>query len=202
MRDVARGLAALTIAAATMLAGCSEPEAPDRVRASLLQPGDLPGGDPRYSYPSNPGGGLRMEGTWGCHDVVEALIVDTGYVEDWVAYDLGERGWVHGYRYTNEVRDATDDLDDMAQQWRACDRLGYNRSRVPAVGEETTVTEVEHGAGSFGFRTSAGADVYGETAYAVVDDAIVQVTAIGHRGERPTELDVTSLLASAVERAS
>ncbi|MGJ9412292.1 hypothetical protein ACHAAC_06245 [Aeromicrobium sp. CF4.19] len=203
MRGIARSLAVLTVAVATLLAGCSGPEAPDRVRASLLQPSDLPGEAPTYFYPTDPGGGgLRVEGAWGCYGVAQTLIDDTGYVKDWVAYDLGDRGWVYGYRYTNEVRDVADDLDDMTEQWRACDQLGYNTPGVASSGEEETVTEVDHGAGSFGFRTSAAGEVYGETAYAVVDDAIVQVTAIGYRGERPTDLDVTSLLASALERAS
>ncbi|KRC65080.1 hypothetical protein ASE12_10080 [Aeromicrobium sp. Root236] len=197
--------AALVLAMAVALAACGsddQPE-PDRVRATLLQPSDLPSDDPVYNYPTQPGGGgHQVDSLWTCLGPARAILEDTGYVRDYVAYDLHDQGRVYSFRFTNKDRDVASDFDDLTTAWRTCDELGYQRLKRVVDPGKKTVTEVDHGPDAFGFRTSdPSGDVYGETAFRVVGQSIIQVTAVGVEPDIPTEVSVTRLLEKATTRA-
>lgn len=197
--------AALTVLLMVTLTSCGsdEPE-PDRVRSSLLQPSDLPSNDAVYHYPTLPGdGGHQVDSLWTCLGHARAILEDTGYVRDYVAYDLGSDGRVYSFRFTNEDRDVASDFEDLVTAWRTCDELGYHQSKKVVDPGAKTVTEVDRGSGTFGIRTSTpNGDVYGETAFRVVGQSIIQVTAIGMDPMAPTEVSITDLLEKATTRAN
>ncbi len=197
-----KALGAVLVLVMTLgLVSCSSEDAePDRVRGTLLQPTDLPVGDPDYSYPTEPGGGgVQVDALWSCP--TGRLFADTGYVEDYVAYDLGPQGRVFSFLHTNDARDVASDFADIVETWRTCVDLGYQQAGDAGDGRSKTVTEVDRGTDTFGFRTTTpNGDVYGETALRVVGDSIVQVTALGVQF-MPTEVSVDDLLDTAVRRA-